>query len=337
MHPHLKNSAAFIAALSAWGPLAFDADAFDCFRSDWSVMAPIDPKPHELGEWVATLALADALQLSGQTNFNVQAVGDTGINGTGYLRVAAIGGRTLPKGQKVAIIPIMGPITPFPVPKWYAEFGIKVAALPNILAAAHAAANDQEVGRIVYAIHSPGGSAFGVGEAAAALREVSKVKPTVAAVTYMCASAGYWLASAQREIVAAPSSMIGSVGVRITHVEVSKALEMEGVAISELSIPESKSDISPYKPLSDTARAEYMALIRDSYATFAADISTARRIDMGKMADQYGRVHPASVAKSIGLIDRVATFEALLGETATPPDLTATRRARIAIMQRERN
>ena len=329
--PTIDRTTQLEAALSAWGPLAFDRGAYERFAADWA----IEPGATLSRATLDATAFVFAFGADRGDPVQVEQVGDCGLNGSGYLRVAAVGSRALKRGSKVAVIPIMGPVTPFQAPKWYAEFGIRVAALPNIVTAARAAANDPEVGRIVYAVHSPGGSAFGVGEAAAALREVSKTKPTVAAVTYLSASAAYWLSSAQREIVAAPSALIGSVGVRVTHMDVSKALDDMGIRMTELSMPESKSDLSPYKPLSDTARAELMRTVEDIYGVFAADISSARRIDMGKDGEQYGRVHPASHAKSIGMVDRVATFEAILGESAPPADLTATRRARLAILERQ--
>lgn len=315
-HPELDEVTRLEADLSAWGPLAFDRAMFERFAADWAS----DDGGTVLIDCAAALTF--------------ESVGDCGMNGSGYTRVAAVGGRTLKKGEKVAVVPILGPVTPFSAPKWYAEYGIRVAALPNIVAAARAAANDPEVGRIVYVVHSPGGSAFGVGEAAASLREVSAVKPTTAAVMYLSASAAYWLSSTAHEIVASPSALVGSVGVRVSHMDVSKAMEKMGVTVTELSVPASKSDVSPYKPLSDSARDELMSTVEDLYKVFAGDVSNARAIDITKVGEQYGRVHSASRAKSIKLIDRVATFEQILGEAAPNADLTATRRARLAIMER---
>lgn len=316
------------SALSAWGPLALDREGLRHFYDSWAV----ERDKYRPDQYVA---LHPDFTVSAQGGFTFTHQGDCGINGDGYTRVEAVAGRSLPAGKKVAIVPIVGTVTPFQAPKWYAEYGIRVAALPNIVTAARAAANDAEVGRIIYAVHSPGGSAFGVGEAAASLREVSKLKQTAAAITYLSASAAYWLTSTAREVVAEQSALVGSVGVRVTHIEVSKALDMDGVTVTELSMPVSKSDVSPYKPLTDTARAELMAIVESQYKTFAADISAARRIDMTNVGEQYGRVHPASKAKSIGMIDRVATFEALIGESAPETDLTSTRRARLAVMERK--
>lgn len=330
------------ADLAQHGPMAFCRESFERYAMHYA-----DPNLAlgDVDRWGKPRAgrVVPLFELFGGATFEresvgvtLEQVGNVGCNGDGYVRVAAVGGKKLAKGQKIAVIPIMGPVTPFQAPAWYAEWGIRVAALPNIVSAARSAANDPDVGRIILAVHSPGGSAFGVGEAAASLRDVAKRKPMTAAITYLSASAAYWLTSAAGEIVAAPSAMVGSVGVVLTHAEFSKALEMEGVTVTEITNPPSKRDVSLYKPLSDTARAELQRTVDDIYADFAADISTARRIDMVKNADQYGRVHTARDALSIKMIDRVATFEALLVEAVpSGADMTATRRARLAIMQRQ--
>lgn len=321
------------AMLAAWGPLCLNSQAL------LSNADTFDVDEHSVGAVCRMLHGVD-VEL---TNVHVTA---EQINGPDdqfsrvdarYIVVTAANGRALGRGQKTAIIPIVGPVTPFGVPKIYEIFGIRVAALPNIVAAARAAANDPEVGRIVLAVHSPGGSAFGVQEAAAALREVAKRKPLVAAVSYLAASAGYWLASAAREIIAEPSALIGSIGARISHVDQSKRLEMLGITVTDLSVPDSKSDVSDVKPLSETGRAELMRIVQTAYDAFAADISSARRIDMVNNREQYGRVHPSPHARTIGLVDRVATFETLIGEVVGDGDMTATRRARLAIMEYQSN
>lgn len=303
------------AALGAWGPLAFDRDA--CL---WFAQIPDED------------AGLRACSLVGNTHAQYLVTGDAG---TLSARSGAPAGAS--KGNKTAIIPIVGTVTPFGVPKFYELFGIQAASLPNIIAAARAAANDAEVSRLVLVVHSPGGSVFGVGEAYAALREVAARKPMVAHVNYLAASAAYWLAAAADEIIAAPSALVGSVGVRAQHVDVSRSLDRDGVTVTEISTPASKVDLSPYKPLSDAARAEIQRIVDEGYSAFAADISAARGVDMGVIGEQYGRIAPTAEALRIGLIDRIATLEAVLSEGKQAGDLTVTRRARLSVANLQRN
>ena len=237
---------------------------------------------------------------------------------------------------KTVVIPIVGVVTPFGASPLMRAFGISSAALPDIVSVAQAAANDDEVSRIVYLIHSGGGSTFGVREAAKALREVSARKQTVAHVNFVAASAAYWLASTAREIVASPSALVGSVGVAISHVEFSRADEMAGITVTHISKPESKRDITSDKPLSETGRRELERLVGEEYDAFAADISKARGVDMAVVGDEYGRIVPSRDALKLRMIDRVMSFGELLSEARASDDLTATRRERLAILNRKK-
>lgn len=313
-----SNHAKLVTALGAWGPLALDSDLLLRYAADYSA-GSVFPTAFD-----AFFANASLEIRSGDADAQ-------------YGVVVAVGGKQSGKANKTAIIPVVGPVTPFAAPKIYEIFGIRTAALPNIVAAARAAAADPEIGRIVLAIHSPGGSAFGVMEAAAALREVAKVKPLVASVNYLAASAAYWLASAASEIVATNHALVGSVGAMITHMDYSRALDREGVTPTVISIPASKTEVSDMKPLSEAGRAELTDIVREIYQAFKSDVSAARGVDMDKVGDQYGRVHPTTGALKLGMIDRVATFDQLLGEAPQGRDFTATRRARLAILEHKAN
>ncbi|MFC7608371.1 S49 family peptidase [Teichococcus aestuarii] len=79
---------------------------------------------------------------------------------------------------------------------------------------------------VVLAINSPGGSPVQsslIGQRIRALAEKHKV-PVVACVEDAAASGGYWIACAADEIVADPSSIVGSIGV------ISAGFGLEGLA-----------------------------------------------------------------------------------------------------------
>jgi ClpP class serine protease len=114
----------------------------------------------------------------------------------------------------VAVIDIVGPIFR------YADFftamcgGATVESLAQDLQSALANSN---VSAILLHIDSPGGQAAGIGELAGMIREGTTKKPIVAYVGSEGASAAYWLASAASEIVAAPSALLGSIGVVMAY------------------------------------------------------------------------------------------------------------------------
>lgn len=320
--------AQFEAALSQWGPLALDADALRLHSHAWTVDLSLSAadREHEAAHPVPfygfeELDLQLTVRTSGDGSYNV---------------VTARGGQATANGQRTAIIPIVGPITPFALPEWMERYGIKVASLPKIVASARAAANDPDVSRIVLAIHSPGGSVYGMPEAAAALREVAKRKKMVASINYLGASAAYWLAATTSEITATPSALIGSVGAAIRHVSFARMAEMDGVDVTDISIPASKRDVTEFKQLSETGKAELTNIVAVAYEQFKTDISATRRLDFTAHGEQYARVVPAADALGLNLVDRVATFDTVLGEgpSIDLPGVTRRARARLAHLKR---
>jgi protease-4 len=85
---------------------------------------------------------------------------------------------------------------------------------------------DPAVKCIALQVSSPGGTVTGVEEVANQVRAMGK--PTMAYTDSEMASAAYWIGSAADRVVAAPSSTVGSVGVYMNLVDLSKAYDMAG-------------------------------------------------------------------------------------------------------------
>jgi signal peptide peptidase SppA len=88
---------------------------------------------------------------------------------------------------------------------------------------------DPSVFAIVLDINSPGGSAIGAPEAAAEIRAAREMKPVVAYVGEIGASAAYYLAAGASAIVAQGSGMIGSIGTRMQFLDFAEALVAMGI------------------------------------------------------------------------------------------------------------
>src|SRR3990167_8428392 len=84
---------------------------------------------------------------------------------------------------------------------------------------------DEWVKSILLDFCTPGGSVEGIPELAAKIAKATAVKPVIAHVNALAASAGYWLASQCSEIVITTSGMVGSIGVFMLLVDESAALE----------------------------------------------------------------------------------------------------------------
>lgn len=126
----------------------------------------------------------------------------------------------------VAILPIVGSLVNRGA--WIgASSGL--VSYEGIAAQLREAEADPDVRAVLLDIDSPGGEATGMFAAAKLVSAVNKTKPVVAFVNDVAASAAYGIASAASEIIVSPTSMVGSIGVVLTHLDRSGELEDRGV------------------------------------------------------------------------------------------------------------
>ncbi len=88
------------------------------------------------------------------------------------------------------------------------------------------AAENEHVEGIVLHVDSPGGTLTGVRELAQKIADVNK--PVVAVTDRLMASAAYWLSASADLIYGTPTAAIGSIGVYMAWVDVSRQYELEG-------------------------------------------------------------------------------------------------------------
>lgn len=190
--------------------------------------------------------------------------------------------------------------------------------------------NDPEIGMVVLMIDTPGGVVTGVKEAADAIYSARQKKPVVAIVNPLCASAGYWLASQATEIVSVPSGDIGSVGVFILHADCSGMLEEAGINHTFIFAKESpyKVDGNMYQPLSESAREEFQTGVDETMNDFVKAIARGRGVSAKKVLDDFGkgRTLDAAKAKSVGMIDRIATINVAFARLGLHSNASQSRR-----------
>lgn len=139
------------------------------------------------------------------------------------------------------------------------------------------AAADPAIEKIVLTINSPGGSVTGVPESAARVAALTAQKEVHAFVDSMACSAAYYIASQADHIAAAPSAVLGSIGVYMTLVDATRAAEMEGYKIELITAGKFKAMGSPFKPLTDEERAMLQASVIELHTDFKAAVKTGRR------------------------------------------------------------
>ena len=215
----------------------------------------------------------------------------------------------------VAVVPIHGPIT-----KRDSFFTLFFGgtSTERLTAQMHALAADETIGTVLLDVDSPGGTVSGLVEAAAEIRKLGESKRVVAISNDLSASAAYWLTSQASEVVAAPESLTGSIGVYTVHDDFSGALEQAGIKVTYIATSDEKVEGNPDEPLSDEAREHTQGIIDSMMDLFVADVAKGRGVSAAKVRSDFGkgRVLDAKAAKAAGLVDRIATYSETVARLA---------------------
>lgn len=179
---------------------------------------------------------------------------------------------------------------------------------------------DPSIAAVVLDVDSPGGAVPGLHELATEMLALRGTKPVVAVANGTMASAAYWLAAAAAdEIVAIPSATVGSIGVASIYAEDSKRRDQEGIAVEVFTSGANKIDVLGLGPLSPEARTRIQARVDEAGQWFRADVAKGRGVSVADVRARFGEgiAFGAAEAKSVGLIDRIATLDATLTRLAS--------------------
>lgn len=171
------------------------------------------------------------------------------------------------------------------------------------------AMDDPQVKGVLLDFDSPGGTVFGTDRLAQVIRE-NKRKPVVAFTGSLMASAAYYVGSAADFIVASADAEVGSIGVRLTHIEASGWYRDMGVKITHIVAGEDKALGNDSEPLDKRGREYLQGFVDDAYKQFTATVQAHRGSkiqSVEKVAN--GRMYTASDALALGLIDQIGTIE----------------------------
>lgn len=213
-------------------------------------------------------------------------------------------------------------------PDIFERYGLGKSAL-SVAGAVRRAVADERIKAIVLDVNSPGGTVYGVPEAAAEILSLRGTKPIIAVANHFMASAAYWLASACDEIVVSPSAEVGSIGVYTMHVDFSQALEAEGVKITFIQAGEHKTEGNPFQPLSEEAQAAIQAAVDHYYGMFLAAVARGRGRSVAEVREKFGkgRLDRSQTCVDCGMADRIATMGETLERLGVPREAIQPRQA----------
>jgi signal peptide peptidase SppA len=164
---------------------------------------------------------------------------------------------------------------------------------------------------------------YGVQELADEIYAARSTKPVIGIANSLAASAAYWIGASCSELYCTPGGEVGSIGVYTEHLDMSKALEMDGQTMSLISAGKFKTEGNPYGPLSIDARAAIQKSVDSYYTMFTKSVSRGRGVALAKVKDGMGqgRCLNAQQALQQNMVDGVINKDQLLARMAAGKSL----------------
>lgn len=178
------------------------------------------------------------------------------------------------------------------------------------------AMDNSDVHALLRVYDSPGGEAQGAFEHADRLAALLGKKPMVSIADGMAASAGYLASSASDELVITNTGYVGSIGVVMRHIDLSRALANEGVNVTHIYAGAHKIDGHQFAPLPDAVRADFQEEVNGLYELFVDAVSKHRNLNADAIRSTEAATFRGQQAIANGLADRISTTDQLLTELA---------------------
>ena len=224
--------------------------------------------------------------------------------------------RDLPKprerfGGSVGLVYLVGAITGGES-RYDPAFG-RVMGSKTVVELLRDVAANERLDAVVLRIDSPGGDAIASEEIWAAIGELSEQRPVVVSMGDVAASGGYYIAAAGDRIVAAPSTITGSIGVFGVIFNAEETWRKLGVSWDTVRTNPAADFPTMIRPLTDAERETFRSVIADIYRSFVERVAEGRKMpaeEVDRVAQ--GRVWTGTQAVRHGLVDEVGGLDAAL-------------------------
>ncbi len=179
---------------------------------------------------------------------------------------------------------------------------------------------------VILRINSPGGSPVQSGyiyDEIIRLRKENPDTPLFAVITDICASGGYYIASAADKIYADKASIVGSIGVRMDNFGFVDAMKKLGVERRTLTAGENKALLDPFLPINKDTTAHMQVMLSEIHQQFISAVKKGRgdRLDASVEGLFSGLIWTGESAVNIGLIDGLASSSYVAREVIGEEDI----------------
>ncbi len=189
-------------------------------------------------------------------------------------------------------------------------FATGVESLREEVTAVIGAAREQD--EVVVRLESSGGAVSHYGLAASQLARLREKKLTVTVcIDRVAASGGYMMAAVANTIVAAPFSVVGSIGVIAEVPNLHRLLKRHDIDFEEATAGEFKRTVSLFAEITQAGRRKFQEQLEETHRLFKDFVRTHRpKLEIDKVST--GEFWLGTRALELGLVDQVGTSDDFL-------------------------
>jgi protease-4 len=183
----------------------------------------------------------------------------------------------------------------------------------NVSAALQGAFKDKKTQGVVIRINSPGGSPVQAGIIYDEIRRLRGLHPDIpmyAVVEDICASGGYYIASAADKIYVDKASLVGSIGVVLDNFGFVDTMHKLGVERRVFTSGENKAFLDPFSPLESRQVEHAKALIGDIHQQFVEVVKKGRGTRLKESPELFsGLFWTGAKSIELGLTDGFGSLD----------------------------
>ena len=189
----------------------------------------------------------------------------------------------------------------------------EAAAADNIIEGLQDAFDNKNAVGIILEINSPGGTPV---QSAMIYNEIKRLRklhpdtPIHTVIADICASGGYYIASATEKIFANKSSLVGSIGVRMSSFGFTGTMKKLGVERRQLTAGENKAMLDPFSPRNKKAEAHMQKLLASTHQHFIDDVKAGRGERLKNDPNLFsGLIWNGEQGIELGLVDELGSSD----------------------------
>lgn len=195
----------------------------------------------------------------------------------------------------------------------------------DIVSALQSAFDDKHAAGVILRINSPGGSPVQAGiitDEMKRLRGKHPDKPLYVVVEDICASGGYYVASAADKIFVDKASILGSIGVLMDGFGFTGSMDKLGVERRLLTAGENKGFLDPFSPQNGRHKEHAQGMLNDIHQQFIDVVRKGRGTRLKETPDMFsGLMWTGAKSVELGLADGLGTVDSVARDVIQAEDI----------------